>query len=481
MLQHTSRTFFERYFLIIIFAVMIVIVVTFVAGAATLQQTLSNRDSDSHVVNIAGRQRMLSQRITKLALLVRDTDNVALQSPYVNQLDDALDLWVTSHNGLRFGDSDLDLPGDNSDEVNRLYNSIQSNYEIMVSSGRCVVAIARNDTTQAGCNNTLDNFVGNILQSEEDFLIGMNRIVFQYDEEANIRNNDSQSVLQALFIVMVVMLIGGFFGIFIPIGVSLNRTTQRLLQNQDYLQEQQQSLIEAQVHNANLARNLETVVEINTRVATTLNIEQLLSDVSDLTNDNFGFYHTQIYLMDHDNNVLILSAGTGFVGEVMVAEGKSISLTDIDNIVARTARALNSTVINNVRNATEFTPNPLLPNTQSQLAVPLISRGQLLGVLDIQSDKVDFFTSDLVRMLEVAGIQISTALSNASLFQSLQQISSHERALGSINRAIETASSIDQVLQSAVRELGKALRVPHTAIEVQLYSDDPTTNNPNGY
>jgi signal transduction protein with GAF and PtsI domain len=112
--------------------------------------------------------------------------------------------------------------------------------------------------------------------------------------------------------------------------------------------------------------------------------------------------------------------------------------------------------------------HPLLPDTRSELAIPLIARGELLGVLDMQSDKVFYFETDIQSTLEVLGTQIATALSNARLFANAERTSRHEQALGVITRSIEGATNVDDVLQTAVRELGKALRVPHTAIELQL-------------
>jgi GAF domain-containing protein len=68
--------------------------------------------------------------------------------------------------------------------------------------------------------------------------------------------------------------------------------------------------------------------------------------------------------------------------------------------------------------------------------------------------------------------QIATALSNAELYAVAERTSRHERAIGKINQEIQSANDLDEVLQTAVRELGKALRVPHTAIELQVSPDE---------
>jgi sigma-B regulation protein RsbU (phosphoserine phosphatase) len=110
----------------------------------------------------------------------------------------------------------------------------------------------------------------------------------------------------------------------------------------------------------------------------------------------------------------------------------------------------------------------LLPDTRSELAVPLVARGQLLGVLDVQSDVANYFDTDVIGVVELLAGQVASALSNASLYEIADRTSRHERALGSIDRRIQAAADVDEILQVAVRELGKALRVPHTAVQLRM-------------
>lgn len=215
-------------------------------------------------------------------------------------------------------------------------------------------------------------------------------------------------------------------------------------------------------------RDLQTVVDVSARVATILSVEQMLQDVVDLTKERFDLYHAQIYLLDESKQQLVLAAGAGYVGEVMVAEGETVDLQDLISIPARAARSMKGTVVNDVLRSVDFQPHRLLPDVRSEAAIALVARGQLLGVLDVQSTGVGHFTDDLYAILEVMATQVATALNNASLFETTSQIVRHERALGNISRSIEGATSVEAVLETTVRELGKALRVPYTAIELQL-------------
>ena len=224
--------------------------------------------------------------------------------------------------------------------------------------------------------------------------------------------------------------------------------------------------MESQVENR--TRDLRTVVEVSNRISTILNVERLLQDVVDLVKERFRLYHAHIYLLDDVSETLLLTTGAGHVGRKMVAEERKIPLGNRDSIVATAARTRQAVPINDVGASDTFLPHPLLPNTKSELAVPLISRGRVLGTLDVQSNEVDHFTADVQFIIETLANQIAPAIDNARLFETTSQSSRHEQALSHITQSIQNANSVDEILQTAVKELGKALRVPQTAIELQL-------------
>jgi GAF domain-containing protein/HAMP domain-containing protein len=223
--------------------------------------------------------------------------------------------------------------------------------------------------------------------------------------------------------------------------------------------------------------DLQTVVDVNAQISTVLDEGRLLQDVVDLTKERFRLYHAHIYLVDGSGATLALTAGAGHVGRQMVSEKRTISTNNQQSIVASAARSRNGIIINDVNQSRTFLPNPLLPDTRSELAVPLVARGQLLGVLDVQSDRVDFFTDDMLSVIELMAGQIANAISNARLYENAERTSRHERALGNIDRKIQDAVDMDEILQITVRELGKALRVPYTAIELRLNQSNEQNNN----
>jgi GAF domain-containing protein/HAMP domain-containing protein len=222
---------------------------------------------------------------------------------------------------------------------------------------------------------------------------------------------------------------------------------------------------------ASRTRDLQTVAEVSTQVSTVLEPERLLRDISDLTKERFGLYHSHIYLLNDRGDTLVLTAGAGYVGRQMVSEHRTIAYENPQSIVAQSARSRKAVIVDDVRQSPTFLPHKLLPDTRSEMAVPLVARGQLLGVLDVQSNQVAYFDENALATFDLMAGQISAAISNAQLYATAERTSRHERALGQIDRSIQGANNMDEILQATVRELGKALRVPYTAIELQLEHD----------
>jgi GAF domain-containing protein len=79
-------------------------------------------------------------------------------------------------------------------------------------------------------------------------------------------------------------------------------------------------------------------------------------------------------------------------------------------------------VVNNVRKNTGWLPNPLLPDTKSELAVPLLVGDQLLGVLDVQASEVDHFSEDDIQTHTVLASQVAIALQNADSFEETKRV-----------------------------------------------------------
>jgi PAS domain S-box-containing protein len=206
---------------------------------------------------------------------------------------------------------------------------------------------------------------------------------------------------------------------------------------------------------ARMATELQTVAEVSTAAAAITTPAQLLQEVVDLTKARFELYHAHIYLLDDSGRTLKLAAGAGETGQKMVAQGWSIPLSAEHSLVARTARTRAGIIVNNVHAEPDFMPNPLLPLTRSELAVPLLARGNLLGVLDVQSEQVGRFTEEDIRLKTILAAQVAVALQNSHQYQQTQQALVQTEAMYTASQSISMAQSQEQLIEALLKHISR--------------------------
>lgn len=199
---------------------------------------------------------------------------------------------------------------------------------------------------------------------------------------------------------------------------------------------------------AKRAAELGTVAEVGTTAATALDAGELIQSVVDLTTERFDLYHAHIYLLDETGESLELAAGAFEVGRTMVEQGWRIPLDSERSLVARSARQRQSVIVNDVRADPDFLPNELLPDTASEMAVPLIAGDQLLGVLDVQSEDVDHFTDEDASIQTTLASQVAIALQNARQYGQTQAALAQTDELYQISHNVNEASSEEELLQA---------------------------------
>lgn len=171
---------------------------------------------------------------------------------------------------------------------------------------------------------------------------------------------------------------------------------------------------------ADRTKALSSVAEISTAASTILDTDTLLQQVVDLAKEHFGFYHAHIYLLN-DTGELVLSSGAGDIGRQMVAEGHSIPLDREQSLVARAAREKKGVTVNDVTSAPDFLPNPLLPNTRSELAVPMMAGEQVIGVFDVQSEIAGRFTDADISVQTTLASQVATSVQNVRSYSKARE------------------------------------------------------------
>ena len=223
-------------------------------------------------------------------------------------------------------------------------------------------------------------------------------------------------------------------------------------------------------------KDLETVAEVGTVTSTILETTRLLQAVVDLTKERFNLYHSHVYLLDESGENLVLTAGAGEPGRIMASEKRSIPLHHEKSLVARTAREQKGVTVNDVTKAPDFLPNPLLPNTRSELAVPMLIGDTLIGVFDIQSDTIGRFTESDVNIQTTLAAQLASSVQNARSYERSKSQAEFESLLNSISQKIQRAESVEDTLQTAIRELGSALGASRVKAVIAGYQNNSNTN-----
>jgi GAF domain-containing protein/HAMP domain-containing protein len=195
------------------------------------------------------------------------------------------------------------------------------------------------------------------------------------------------------------------------LGHSLNTLTEKL---KNMLKDQQRIIDER-------TAQVRLTLEVAQRVSSILDFAQLVGEVVNLVNDSFNLYHTHIYLLDESRENLVMVSGYGKAGEEMKRQGHSIPFDAPQSLVARAARAGKVVLVEDVRDDPTWLSNPLLPETRSEMAVPIMSGAEVIGVLDVQSEKVGDLTDEDGTTLQALANQIATAVRNARLFAQTQE------------------------------------------------------------
>ena len=115
------------------------IALSIVVSQILIQTSINRQQDDAHVINVAGRQRMLSQKISKLALKIEHQKGERLQN--IIALREALALWKQSHEGLQFGDAELGLSGANSSIIMEMFETISPHYEAIYQNAQDLLSL----------------------------------------------------------------------------------------------------------------------------------------------------------------------------------------------------------------------------------------------------------------------------------------------------------------------------------------------------
>ncbi len=221
---------------------------------------------------------------------------------------------------------------------------------------------------------------------------------------------------------------------------------------------------------ADRTQALQASFQVSQRLSTILDPQELAKSVVDEIKNAFGYYHVHIYLFDETHDNLVMVGGTGEAGEVMLRRGHKIPHGK--GLVGRASESNEVILVQDTSEDPGWLPNPLLPDTQSEVAVPIASGDNVLGTLDVQENRKAGFSSQAVDLLQAIASQIAIAVQNSRLYGMAQRKAENETRASMILEKIQSATTIESVLQVALRDLGDALNVSRGRIQVGLRASE---------
>jgi len=201
------------------------------------------------------------------------------------------------------------------------------------------------------------------------------------------------------------------------------RTQSRARQTFDTLLDERLTLEQrVEERTAGLARKTEQLRAtsyIARKTAEVQDLDTLLNTVANLVTDQFGFYHTGIFLVNETGDHVVLQAASSEGGRRMMERGHSLTV-GTQGIVGYVAAQKKPRIALDVGEDAIFFNNPDLPMTRSEVSLPLLIRNKVLGVLDIQSDKPQAFGSEDIDVLQTLSDQIAIGIENTRLLDETQ-------------------------------------------------------------
>ncbi len=187
-----------------------------------------------------------------------------------------------------------------------------------------------------------------------------------------------------------------------------------------------------------------------------MDIGDTLARSVELIKERFGFYHASIFMIDPLGKFAVLRESTGEAGAQLKARAHKLAVGS-SSIVGQATGKGEPVVIGDVTKEANYYANPLLPETRSELAIPMKIGDSVLGALDVQSTKYNAFSQEDINILQVLADQVAVAVQNAELFTNTIETLSRHRLLHRITDVNVQANTVEDAIRTAIETLHTTL------------------------
>lgn len=182
------------------------------------------------------------------------------------------------------------------------------------------------------------------------------------------------------------------------------------------------------------SRLLRAATDVGKNITSYRNLSELLQQTTHLIRDNFGYYHIGIFLLDERKEYAILVAANSAGGQRMLEKNHKLKIGET-GIVGYVTETVKARIALDVGQDATYFDNPDLPLTRSEMALPLVASGQILGALDVQSTESQAFTEEDISTLQIMAEQLAIAIQNAKLFSETEKALETSKVLfGDVSR-----------------------------------------------
>jgi len=364
--------------------------------------------SDARLINIAGRQRMLSQAIAKDALLLAHTTDVAERQRLVEDLRTLDAVWEESHSGLTRGDLLHGLPATNSRKIRQMFVALDPDYAAMVSAIRGLVARAPAQAAPADVSAE----VNAILAHERPYLQAMDAIVFQYDREATMRDDRKNQLHFGLLLsILGVLLVQGL----VVLRPALDKIHQGI---------GQVLLAKHELHRKATFVELLQVVAVAANEATS--VEAALQFTLDRVCEHTGWPVGHVYLCPSRTSTELISSklwhlenAAQFETFRQVTERTPLAMGA--GLPGRVAKSGKSAWIPDINQDANF-PRRKVANdlgVKGAFGFPVLAQGEVVAVLEFFSSNIEEPDDELLAVMSNVGAQLGQVVERSRAQQEL--------------------------------------------------------------